>query len=468
VSQDGPPGGGGPWNRIRILAPLGERDFRLLWSGLVVSLVGDGIFLVAVAWQAYSLQNSPMALAGVGLAASVSRLTLTLVGGAVSDRLSRRVVLMLSDVTRGAALVVLAQAGWAGQLQLWHLWVAAVVIGAGTAFASPAFDALVPELVTARCLQHANGLDQVLRPLTLHLCGPALGGVLVALVGAPGAFLVDAFTFAMSAACVWRIRPGVRVSLDARASAAPTVASLWSDLLGGLLYVRQQVWLWGTFAAAGFTYLLFLGPTEVLVPYLVKNELHAGAGSLGLVLGAGGVGALAGAAAVGRLDRVRRPVTFVYVCWTGATLLVAGYGLATQRWELLPAAVGVNALEAAGAVVWATLKQRLVPGGLLGRVSSIEWFVSMSLMPLSFALTPLVAQALGVRTTFIVAGCVGSATTLGFLFLPGMRLHDGDPPLDGLGILTAIDGHATHVSPRSASVAPPAGDALHSRAMPRG
>ncbi|MDB5067697.1 MAG: major facilitator superfamily protein [Chloroflexi bacterium] len=437
MSRNGPPVTGGPWNRIRILSPLGERDFRLLWSGLVVSLVGDGIFLVAVAWQAYSLQNSPMALAGVGLAASLSQLTLTLLGGAVSDRLSRRTVLLLSDVARGTALVVLAQAGWAGQLQLWHLWVAAVVIGAGAAFASPAFDALVPELVATRSLHHANGLDQVLRPLTLRLCGPAAGGVLVALAGAPGAFLADAVTFATSAACVWRIRPGVRASLDAPAFPTAAATSLWSDLLGGLLYVRRHVWLWGTFAAASLTYLLFLGPTEVLVPYLVKNELHAGAGSLGLVLGAGGVGALVGAAAVGRFDRVRHPVTFVYVCWAGATLLVAGYGLATQRWELILSAVGLNALEAAGAVVWSTLRQRLVPGGLLGRVSSIEWFVSMSLMPLSFALTPLVAQVLGVRTTFIAAGCLGSATTLGFLFLPGMRLHDGDPPLDGAGIQTA-------------------------------
>jgi hypothetical protein len=244
----------------------------------------------------------------------------------------------------------------------------------------------------------------------------------------------------MSAACVWLIRPGVGLSLDAPASAADATTSLWSDLVGGLLYVRQHVWLWGSFAAASFTYLLFLGPTEVLVPYLVKNELHAGAGSLGLVLGAGGVGALIGAVAVGQLNRVRRPVTFTYVCWAGATLLVAGYGLATQRWELCLAAVGLNALEAAGAVVWSTLKQRLVPGGLLGRVSSIEWFVSMGLMPLSFALTPLVAQVLGARTTFIVAGCVGSVTTLGFLFLPGMRLHDRDPPLDSAGILTAVDG----------------------------
>jgi Transmembrane secretion effector len=413
-------------DRVRILAPLRERDFRLLWTGLVVSLIGDGVFLVAVAWQAYALRDSPVALAGVGMAASLPQLALTLLGGAVSDRLPRRTVLVLSDAARGVTLAALALVGWTGRLQLWHLWVAAVVIGAGAAFASPALDAIVPELVAEAHLQSANGLDQVVRPVTLRLLGPAVGGVLVALVGSSGAFLVDGCSFAACAWCLSRIGaragPHAEGSLDAPCDAR----SLWTDLCEGIAYVRRHLWLWGTFTAAAFTYLLFLGPTEVLLPYLVRNQLHAGPATLGIVLGAGGAGALAGAAIMGQRDRVPRPVTFMYLCWSGATLLVAGYGLATRRWELVVTAVALNALEAAGAVVWATLKQRLVPGELLGRVSSIDWFVSSSLTPLSFALTPLAAQALGLRTTFLVAGGVGAATTLGFLFLPGMRRHDAE------------------------------------------
>src|SRR5262249_14702013 len=148
---------------------------------------------------AYTLQNSPVALAGVGLAASAAQLVLTLPGGAVSDRLPRRTVMLVSDVARGLALALVAAAGFAGSLQLWHLWAAAAVIGAGAAFASPAFDAVVPELVAEEHLNHANGLDQVLRPVTLRLLGPAVGGMLVAGVGASGAFAVDAASFALSA-----------------------------------------------------------------------------------------------------------------------------------------------------------------------------------------------------------------------------------------------------------------------------
>jgi hypothetical protein len=175
------------------------------------------------------------------------------------------------------------------------------------------------------------------------------------------------------------------------------------------------VWLWGTFTAATLTYLLFLGPTEVLLPFIVKNDLHAGAGSLGFILGAGGLGALAAAVIVGQRESFERPVTFMYLAWGVATFW-CGYGIATNRWQLALLAVVINGFEAAGAVAWATLKQRHVPREMLGRVSSIDWFVSTSLMPLSYALTPVAAALLGVRTTLVAAGLLGAVITVAFLF----------------------------------------------------
>jgi MFS family permease len=412
--------------RVRIVAPLAHRDFRRLWSGLVISLLGDGIFFVAVAWQAYALDNRPSALALVGVFAAAPQVLLLLVGGVISDRIPRRTILVTSDLARGAALALLAVIGWSGALQLWHLCIAAIVIGAGAAFAAPAFDAIVPELVAEEELQHANGLDQFLRPVALRLIGPALGGVLVAVAGSSGAFAIDAASFVFSAWCLSRISPpSIVVAADTDSDDETT--SLWADLREGLHYVRSNVWLWGTFVAATFSYLLFLGPTEVLLPYLVKNQLHGGAGSLGFVLGAGGVGALAAAAIVGQRDSFRRPITFMYVAWGVATLLVAGYGIATQTWQLAVLALVINGFEAAGTVAWVTLKQHHVPREMLGRVSSIDWFVSTSLTPLSYALTPVAAAVLGVRTTLVVAGLLGAVVTIGFLFLPGMRRHDHAP-----------------------------------------
>lgn len=405
--------------RVGLVAPLRHRDFRLLWTGLVVSLLGDGIFLVAVAWEAYRIDDRPSALAGVGLAASAPQVVLLLFGGALSDRLPRRLVLVSADVARALAVGALAVLGSFGELSLWELWAVAFVIGAATAFAAPAFDAIVPTLVPKERLMEANGLDQFLRPAALQLMGPALGGLLIATVGSSGAFAADALSFVFSAFCVVRLSEVVATPPQAGA------ASLWRDIAEGLGYVRSQVWLWGTFVAATFTYLLFLGPTYVLVPFLVKNQLHGSAASLGVVLALGGLGALMAAALTAQLgDRGGRPITFMYAAWTGATLLVAGYGLVTRQWELAGLVFLVGALEAAGTVVWATLKSRLVPGELLGRVSSIDWFVSTALMPLSYVLTPVVVRFVGVSTTFEIAGTLGALVTFSFLFLPGMRAND--------------------------------------------
>jgi hypothetical protein len=128
-----------------------------------------------------------------------------------------------------------------------------------------------------------------------------------------------------------------------------------------------------------------------------------------------------------------RDVTFTYGCWTVATLAVAGYGLATASWQLMLASLLFNALETAGTIVWATIKQRHVPSSLLGRVSSLDWLVSIGLVPLSFALTAPVAAAIGVRATLIGAAALGGAITLGALFLPGMRDIEGEIERIGAG-----------------------------------
>jgi DHA3 family tetracycline resistance protein-like MFS transporter len=134
----------------------------------------------------------------------------------------------------------------------------------------------------------------------------------------------------------------------------------------------------------------------------------------------------------------------MYLTWTIATLAIAGYGLATAAWQLMLACLVFNALEAAGTIVWATIKQQHVPGALLGRVSSLDWLISIALLPVSFALTAPVAAAVGARATLVGASVIGAAITLAALFLPGMRdieRHDSTPPV---GWPVAVDGSAHH------------------------
>jgi DHA3 family tetracycline resistance protein-like MFS transporter len=240
-----------------------------------------------------------------------------------------------------------------------------------------------------------------------------VGGALVA-ASAGIAFAIDAASFGASLVAVLAIRRRPHREVEMQESTA-------AALKEGLHFVRRRVWLWGTLLSAALAYLLFLGPAEVLLPYVVKNELHASAGTLGLVLAAGGVGAVGAAAFMGQRGQPRRDVTFMYATWTLATLAIAGYGIANAAWQLMLACLVFNALEAAGTIVWATIKQRHVPGTMLGRVSSLDWLISIGLLPLSFALTAPVAAALGARTTLVGAALLGAAVTFGAYFLPGMR-----------------------------------------------
>jgi MFS family permease len=408
----------GGFSRINLLAPLRHRDFRILWAGMTVSLLGDGIFLVAMAWEAYSLWNAPAALSILGISMTLPTIAFLLPAGMLSDRVDRRLVMLWADFGRAVVIGVLAVLSLTGALTFWQLVIVVAVYGVGTAFFIPAFEAVVPDLVPPAELPAANSLDQFVRPIALRLVGPAIGGAMVAGLGSGTAFALDSASFAASTVAVWMIRPPVRrPGVDTESPVAAMKA--------GLRFVARRVWLWGTLLSAAIAYLCFLGPAEVLLPYVVKNDLGASARDLGLVFAAGGIGAIGGALFMGQWGHPRRDVTVMYAVWTVATLAVAGYGLATASWQLMVACLVFNALETVGTIIWATIKQRHVPASMLGRVSSLDWLISIGLLPLSFALTAPVAEALGARATLVGAAIIGAAATLGALFLPGMRSIEG-------------------------------------------
>jgi len=404
--------------RVGLLRPLRDGEFRKLWIAMCVSLLGDGAFLVAIAWQVYELSNTPTAMSVVGITMTVPTIVFLLLGGVASDRFDRRRVMVAADLLRAGAGLALAALALTGAIAVWHIAVIAAVYGSGAAFFAPAFDALVPDIVPSERLPQANALDQLMRPLLLRMAGPAIGGLLVASAGAGAVFALDAGSFLFSAVVLLLMR----VATAAPADRAPSVRH---ELAEGWRFVRGRVWLWATFASAAIAYLCFMGPVEVLLPYIVKNDLHGSARDLGMVFAAGGIGSVLCALAMGQRDLPRRGITFIYLSWTLATVAVAGYGVSTAVWQLMLAALAFNALETAGTIVWATLKQRHVPRRMLGRVSSLDWLISIGLLPVSFALTGPVASALGSRGALVAAGIVGAIVTGAAYFVPRMRDIEG-------------------------------------------
>jgi len=398
---------------VKLLRPLRERDFALLWAGMTISLLGDGIFLVAEAWQVYDLNNDPLALSLVGTAWTLGMVAFLLTGGLISDRADRRQVLILADLVRAAALLGMGVLSITGVIEIWHLVVLSVFMGVGEAFFGPAFGAIVPDIVSAEMLVQANALQQLVQQAAAKLIGPAIGGFVVAAVGAGPAFLVDAATFGLSAIAI--------AALKVRSQAVERGRSARAELREGLAFVRHEPWLWATLIAASLSLLFFLGPLEVLLPYIIRNDLHAGAGGFGLVLAAAGAGAIVASLLVSQFGVPRRYLTFMYAAWAVATLPLIGYAFGASLWQFVALAVVYGACETGGMVVWGTLMSTRVPKDLRGRVHSLDWFVSIGLTPISFALTGPLSKAIGIDATLVLAGIVPAVACVLLFFVARLR-----------------------------------------------
>jgi DHA3 family tetracycline resistance protein-like MFS transporter len=400
----------------RFLAPFASRDFRLLWSASTISLLGDGIWYVAISGHTPALSNRATALAVVWLAFTLPHIAMLLFGGVLSDRLPRRRVLLGANIVSGIFVGSIAILSLAGELTIWKLLLLVAGYGASEAVFGPAYGAIIPELVDRDVLTQANSLNQVNRPLALRLVGPALGGVLVGAFGVGTALAIDAGTFAVSAAILSRM--GVPRTVLAKAEAS--VRSVLRDVGEGLAEVRRVPWLWAGMAADAIGTLATWGCVQALVPLVVRNDLGGGAEALGAIYAAGGVGAVIAAVATGSRGSPRRPVTVLFLVLAGKVAAVGLFGFATSTATAMVASFLMGALSTVGLVIWMTLIHERVEGDLLGRVNSIDWLVSTSLMPVGLVVVGPLADAFGARALLAVTGLGGALLVLSLMLVPGV------------------------------------------------
>ena len=411
-----------------VLRPLRHRDFRLLWAGLAVSLAGSGLWLVALAWQVISLGGGPAQLSLVTALYSVGLLAFVLVGGVAADRLPQRLVMLAADLVRAVVLLVLGLLSISGNLGIWHLAVGGLVIGAGESFFIPSYTAILPRLLPERELLAANGLEGTLRPLAQQAGGPALGGLAVAAFSPGAAILAGGLTYLFSAACLLAMR--VRPVKGAEKSGAPGVGSVFADLREGYGYVRATSWLWATLLFALVAVLFVVGPLEVLLPFAIRDNLGGGSEEYGLALAAFGVGGAAGALAISSGRLPRRYLTVMILMWGLGSLPFVVVGMAGALWIVLAALFVVGATFSAATVIWGTLLQRRVPEALRGRVSSLDFFVSLGLMPVSMAVAGPAGAVFGVTAVFLVAGILPTFFAAGAILLPRLDRDELAHPLD--------------------------------------
>jgi DHA3 family tetracycline resistance protein-like MFS transporter len=294
-----------------------------------------------------------------------------------------------------------------GAIQLWTLLLMVAIYGAADAFFLPAFEAIIPTILEPGDLTQASALDQFIRPLSLQLAGPAIGGIVIAITGTGPAFLVDAATFLVACCALLAMRtPRHRRPREVAAE------SSFSGIAEAVRFVRANPWLSRTLLAAGVTMLLFFGPSQVLLPFVVKNVLHAGSGTLGAIRACGGAGALIAAVSVGQRGLPGWPVRAMLAGWALQCLTLAGYALAANAWLFVAISMIGGGFGATGSIIWGTLMKTRVPNDVLGRVASLDYLVSIGLVPVSFAITGPVAQALGAQTTLIGGGVLAAVAML--------------------------------------------------------
>jgi H+ antiporter protein len=409
---------------IPALRPLRYRDFRLLWTGLAVSLAGDGMWLVALAWQVIELDGGPVQLSLVATAYSIGLIGLMLPAGIIADRLPRRLVMLSADIIRAATVAVVAILSVTDALELWHLAVASGVVGSAEALFIPSYTALVPQLLPEDQILAANGLEGMLRPLAQQAIGPALGGLAVALLEPGLAIGMAAAAFLFSAGCLALMR----VDSRPERSIADDSTGL-EDLREGVAYVRRTPWLWATLTFAFVAVFFFVGPFEVLTPFVITDKVGGGSAEYGILLATFGVGSAIGALAISSRPLPRRYLTVMLGVWGAGLLPLALFGIVTELWVLLVAAIVVGITEGIGMVIWGTLLQRRVPGALRGRVSSLDFFLSLALLPASMALAGPAAEAFGITAVFVAAGIVSAAAAPVMLRLGRLRQDEIAHPL---------------------------------------
>ena len=407
-------------NPMRVLS---LRDFRLLFGGAATSLLGDAFAFIATPWLVLQLTGDPLALGVVLGLQGVPRAVFMLVGGAITDRLSPRWIMLISDSTRLILTALMAVVVFTGQVQMWMLYAFGLAFGLVAGFAVPAENSIVPMLVQEQDLQAGNslmmGVTQLVGFVGPTVAGLVIGGYSHSLFGIGLAFAVDAASFAVSAACLWLIR-SVRGPAHAETAAGE---GIWASVLAGIKYLWDEKILRLMFVVILAMNFFLVGPLTVGIPLLADQRLPEGAVAFGLLMSAYAGGNLGGYLIAGALPRPSsRAIRILMLALMVAFGLVIGsLAFIRSTWTdfalLLLLGLGNGYL----AIMLITWMQTRTPREMLGRMMSIFMLSNTGLIPVSQAISGAVSKW-DLNMLFVGAGVLVLLMTAWMAFQPELRV----------------------------------------------
>ena len=381
---------------VSTLHPLAEKNFSIFWAGAFLSSIGFWIQTVGQGWQVLQLTQSALLLGLVTLAATVPNLVFSLFGGVLVDRWDRRTVLFCTQATYMTTALLLGILTTLHLIVVWEILVAALINGTVSAIGLPAWQTFVTDLVSPKELRQGVALDFMQFNLS-RAVGPALGGILVGLVGIAGSYYLNSVSYIAVLLSLFLIHADHKHLIAKR-------QSVWQGLGEGISYVRQHVALQLALLLQ-FLLAFLVFPFATLLPIFAANIFHVGAPGLGILNAVTGIGALTGALLFllmsSRLQRTLR--LMIILCIIGGSACVA-FAFAYNILIALPALVVLGVCSVLPLVVTNTAIQVMTPEGMRGRILSIRILITFGLAPFGNLLVGWVAQNIGVQMTLALSG----------------------------------------------------------------
>jgi DHA3 family tetracycline resistance protein-like MFS transporter len=260
----------------------------------------------------------------------------------------------------------------------------------------PAATALMPEIVPEDVLPSANAASSISRSLFGGMLGPALGG-LISAWSIPGALAFDVVTFLVSAVTLIMMHP---TPTPRESAEAP---HMLREIMSGLRFTVATKWLFWTLVGAGLINAALFTPVSTLMPLFLKQEFHASRQLIGSSIALGGVGWVIGSVIVGSLKTPKRRIRWLTVSWVVGTMVVGAISVAHHLVVALVIVFLIGPLLSYGNVMWESMMQTEVPRELLGRVSSVDWFMSLALSPIGVIVAGALSTHIGIRAYFFAA-----------------------------------------------------------------
>jgi MFS family permease len=364
--------------------------------------------------------GSAAAMAMVLICLIAPTLVFLLIGGVAADRYPRVPLMLASDLIRGVILTVVALLAVSGALELWHIYLAAILAGTVDGFFQPAYIAMVPTVVPAEQLPSANALTSMSTTMG-RIAGPAIGAVLIGVVGTAGAFAINGLSFFLAAALLLPLL-GVHVSIEPETGGEG--GSILQDVREGIATVVRVPILWIGILLFALTNVTLAGPYSITLPFLVKQHLKADVDTLGLLYAVFPIGYLLGGIWLGRLIRIRRRGLLSYAGLLTASIMLALFGLDVPIAVLILAALINGAALEVQSLIWTNTLQEIVPSERLGRVASIDQLGSYVLLPVGFAVTGWATTLLGPAPVFVLGGGITASLALLALAHPAVHRFD--------------------------------------------